>query len=446
MAKILLIKTYTFKSAKGEGIPLGLLYISSALKQAGHEVRLIDFALLGNNDLNLLTNFINEFQPDIAAVTVNTHERFSAIKVINYIKKFDPKIATLVGGPHITLLGREFMEKNQSIDYAIIEDGEKTIVNLADYIRRREEINKLPGIYYRDKGLIIKNELKEIQTDLDRYGHPDLDIIDMEDYSLTIPVRGRIKALSICTSRGCPYRCSFCAATLINYGRIRYHSAQWIVDEIKRYLNRYGNEYAIFFYDDHFLLNKKRVLEFCQLVKNEELKFEWGCYSRVDVIDDEVLQNIREIGCIMLTFGIETGSDKILKLMNKNITSQKIIKVIRRIKSYGIKTRGSFIWGYPGETYFDIIKTYKMIFQCGFETNEMVFSRYTMIYPGTKLVDYLPKEFDWHKEYSEKDLKQFVHVPVYVPPFDLLRRRFTFALFLTYKYYRHIRHFVYGKR
>lgn len=441
MSNVLLLKTFTFKSIKGEGIPLGLLYISAALKKDEHNVSLVDFALLGKNNYEYLNKEINSFNPNIIGITCNTHERFSVIEVANYIKSNFPKILVTVGGPHITLLGEEMMKNCSAIDVAVIEDGEKAMLAIAKNSDNPEEIKNIPGIFYRHNVSIIKNEIKEIIIDLDDYGHPDLDIVDINNYSLALQVGKGIKAISICTSRGCPFRCSFCAATLINYGRVRYHSAQWILDEVKRCLEKYGNDYAIFFYDDHFLLNKKRILEFCQLVKNEGLHFRWGCYSRVDVIDDEVLQNIKDIGCIMLTFGIESGSNKILKLMNKNITSQKIIAVIKKIKSYGIKTRGSFIFGYPGENILDIAKTYWMIFRSDFEIHELVYSTYTMIYPKTKIDKYLPVGFNWHYNYPESELKQFVHVPVFVPPFDLIRRRFTFVLFLLYKYYKKLKKF-----
>jgi len=208
------------------------------------------------------------------------------------------------------------------------------------------------------------------------------------------------------------------------------------LDEVKRCLSNYGEDYAIFFYDDHFLLNKKRILEFCRLVRKEGLHFQWGCYSRVDAIDDEILRNIKEIGCVMISFGIESGSDKILKLMNKNITSRQIVAVIKKIKTYNIKTRGSFIFGYPKESALDILKTFWLIFKSGFEIHELVFSKYTLLYPKTSINKYLPENFDWHKNYSESELKQVLNVPVYMPPFDLIRRRFTLALFWFYVFYK----------
>jgi len=108
------------------------------------------------------------------------------------------------------------------------------------------------------------------------------------------------------------------------------------------------------------------------------------------------------------------------------------------IKTYNIKTRGSFIFGYPKESALDILKTFWLIFKSGFEPHELLFNTYTLLYPKTSINKYLPENFDWHKNYSESELKQVLNVPVYVPPFDLIRRRFIFALFLLYKFYKKI--------
>lgn len=442
MANVLLIKTSPFKSTKGEAIPLGLLYLSGALKKSGHQTDLIDFASLGKNDYKHLDKTIGEFKAEIIGITCNTHERFSVIEMANYIKSHHPEIITVVGGPHITLMGEEMMKSCSSIDVGIIEDGENIIVEIANNHNNIEKIKKIPGIYYHQSGQVCHNDIVGVVTDLDAYGHPDLDIINKEEYSLVLPVKGGLKAISICTSRGCPYQCNFCAATKINFGRVRYHSAQWIFDEVKRCLDKYGSDYAIFFYDDHFLLNKKRIFEFCRLVKESGLKFQWGCYTRVDVIDDEVLKNIKEIGCVMLTFGIESGSNKILKLMNKKVNRDKIISVIKKVKTYGIKTRGSFIFGYPQENLFDILATFWMILKSDFEISELVFSKYTLLYPKTEIARFLPPDFDWHRDYPETEIEQLFKVPVYVPRFDLLRRRFTLLLFLIYKYYKKLKRIV----
>ena len=106
------------------------------------------------------------------------------------------------------------------------------------------------------------------------------------------------------------------------------------------------------------------------------------------------------------------------------------------IKTYNIKTRGSFIFGYPKESALDILKTFWLIFKSGFEIHELVFSKYTLLYPKTSINKYLPENFDWHKNYSESELKQVLNVPVYMPPFDLIRRRFTLALFWFYVFYK----------
>jgi len=430
---VLLVKSFSFKGNKGEGAPLSFLYLSTALKKVGHNVKILDLSLKGKNDFEFLKDTVDSFNPQVIGFTCNTHERLAVIDLVNFVKKNNPDKLIVVGGPHVALLGKEMMISCPNIDIGVCADGEKAIVKITNDYNNYDKLKNIEGIYFRENNQIIKNETKEIIKDLDLYGHPDLDIIDLREYSLNLPIKEKPPAISICTSRGCPFRCSFCAATRVNYGQIRYHSASWIFDEVKKILSKYGDKYVIFFYDDHFLLNKDRVFQFCDLVEKNKLKFKWGCYSRVDIIDDEILARIKKVGCIMLTFGIESGSDKILNLMNKRTNHKMIIRAIRKVKDWGIYARGSFIWGYPGENWFDIIKTFWMIFKCDFDIGEVVFGRYVVIYPGTELVKYLPKRFDWHKKEDIKSKKQMVFVPVYVPMFDWLRRKYTFSLFFIYK-------------
>lgn len=422
--KVLLIKPESFFSAKGAGPPLGLLYIASFLKKDGHQVILRDFMVFKGDMKKELKEIIKREKIRIAGVTCNSHERFKAFEVVRTLKQINGKIVTVLGGNHPTICPRETINNLPELDILVKEDGENVFREIIKCLEAEKNFTKVPSIIYRNKqGKIVENPLGKIVTNLDKYPFPDFDLINIKNYQLFIPIKGKPKSIPIISSRGCPFRCSFCAAKETNYGRIRFRSINNIIEELKILLSKFPN-YHIFIYDDHFLLDKKRILEFCRKVKEKNLNFKWACYARVDSIDEEIIKAIKEIGCVMVSFGIESGSRKILKKMNKKITPFIILKAVRLVKKYGISARGSFVFNYPEESILDILKTFYLIFRLKLTPEEVAFGPYTVFYPGTQLfIKYrdkcLPKDFSWNKKY--KKLSNYKDVPIYQPRFFSLK-------------------------
>ncbi len=183
------------------------------------------------------------------------------------------------------------------------------------------------------------------------------------------------------------------------------------------------------------MCNKSRVIKFCNLVKERRLKFEWGCYGRIDSIDEEILRYLKGVNCILISFGLESGSDRILKKMNKMIDYKSALKALNLCKKYGIERRVSLIFGYPSETIFDILRTFKLLAKANIKGSEIVYGHHTIIYPETDLFyelkdNYLPKNFNWNKKYK---IKCFKDVPVYTSRLDNLRVIVTRAMMKMYK-------------
>ncbi|MBU4285000.1 B12-binding domain-containing radical SAM protein [Patescibacteria group bacterium] len=422
--KILLIKPKSFFSAKGAGPPLSLMYIASFLKQGGHQVILRDFMVFKGDMKEELEKLIKEENIKIAGVTCNSHERFESFDVIKLLKKIDSNIITILGGPHPTICPQETIKNLPELDILVTNDGENAMRVIIDCLNSKKDFENIGGIIYRTRqGAIKENHVGRIVVNLDEYPFPDFNLINMDDYQLTVPIKGKPMSVPIISSRGCPFNCGFCAAKETNYGRIRFRSIDNIIEELKILLPKFPG-YHIFIYDDHFLVNKDRILEFCQKVKKENLKFKWACYGRVDSIDEEIVTAIKEVGCVMISFGIESGSKKMLKKMNKLILPNQIIKAVKIVKKHGISARGSFIFNYPDENIFDVIKTFWLIFRLKLTPEEFAIGPYTVLYPGTQLfADYknkcLPENFNWNKKYE--NLPNYKEVPIYQPIFFSLR-------------------------
>jgi len=209
-----------------------------------------------------------------------------------------------------------------------------------------------------------------------------------------VPRRARLS--TILTSRGCPYNCIFCWNSWrdIPY---RFNSAERVIEEIKHLIEKYAVS-AIWFHDDHLLINKPRVKKICKLLKENEIDILWGCNSRVDTIDYDTLKTIKDAGCKQVDFGFESGSQRILDVLNKKTTVEQNLKAIKLCRKVGLNFQGSFIIGSPTETLKDIKKTEKFIIDNNIENFQLCIMT---AYPGTQLWNYckennmLPDNFDW---------------------------------------------------
>lgn len=435
---ILFLKPDSGTSGKGVGPPLGLLYLISSLKRNGFpNVFLFDLTFSQNPEEDV-KRLIKKKKPAIVGITINSHDRFQGFDLIRLVESLRPGIITVLGGPHATLCGESIIKDIPELDVLVLGDGELSMVELAEAVQQKKDFSHIKGIYYRDKNRrIIKNPPRAIEMNLDKYPFPDRSVLNIKDYNLFMPIRERPKAVTLISSRGCPFHCYFCAAKEICGGIIRFRSVDNILEEIKLLLKKFP-DYYIFIYDDHFLLNKKRVLEFCKRVKEENLNFKWGCYGRVDSIDEEIAQKIAEAGCQMVSFGVESGSDYVLRLMNKKTDPKRIKKAIRLTKKNDIVPRCSIFFNYPGERICDIFKTFWMLWQADVKPKEIVIGEHTVIYPGTEIFyqlkdRYLPKDFNWEKKFE--NLPNYKNVPIYIPPFDFLRVRLIRFLRKFYKLY-----------
>ena len=333
--------------------PLGLMYLASSLEGAGHKVEI--------NDLEINPEYISTikcFKPDIVGITSVTPTYHIATEIFHTIKNIDDSIITIAGGPHYTALPKESLQENKDIDFIIHGEGEVTIIELIKEINGRHNFNKIKGVAYEDEEGIKINERRELIRDLDKILFPARHLIDQSKYLWSVPKKGLIPITSLMTTRGCPSLCSFCSQHITFGRRVRYRSSDNVVQEIEEAKEKYHIDHFTVV-DDTLGLNKKRTYELCDAIKDLNITFEG--YTRVDVIDKELLLRLKEAGLNRLSFGIESGDQNILDAIRKGINPEQIKKAYEIATEVGLETRGSIILGLPFETKETIKETIKFI-------------------------------------------------------------------------------------
>jgi anaerobic magnesium-protoporphyrin IX monomethyl ester cyclase len=356
MGKVTLINPA--RSKKWRLPPLGLLYVASYLEKNGVDVRVIDPLSQGNENYALDSSY--------AGITCMSSQFERAREIAKSIKTKSPGTITVVGGVHPTVAAEEACS-DPNIDVAIVGEGEKAFLKVV-----KERIKK---------GVIIG---EPVET-LDKLPIPARHLVNMNWYlrrgGIVFPEW--IRATSVITSRGCPNSCHFCINSKhAMFGRrVRYQSAEYVENEVEELYSKYRTE-GIFFVDDNFVQNRKRLVGICKRIKKFNLK--WTCLSRVDTINKQVLEVMRESGCVTVGFGVESGSQKVLDCLNKNVKVEKVAKAFDLCHNVGVKTWATIIIGSPKERKQDIELTDRLLQRIKPDYLEIF---YLTPYKGTILYD-----------------------------------------------------------
>jgi radical SAM superfamily enzyme YgiQ (UPF0313 family) len=336
--------------------PLGLCYLARYLLDANYDVKIID-CVAQRLSLEELSSKIIEYSPTIVGVSSTTVAFYYAKQVLSLVKSINPEIITVLGGAHITAFHKESMEECESIDIGVLGEGEQTLLDIVRKIDNNNSIDTVKGIVFRENRTVIVNERRPIVRDLDKIPFPARELLPNLSSYVHTAFRGKKKKLTttMITSRGCPFRCAYCDQSV--FGRIwRSHSADYVFSEMKLLKEAFGVEF-IAIEDDNFTLSEERVKAICKKIIRYPLDIGWVCSGRADNVDDEMLRLMKTAGCETIYVGIESGSPRILRLLNKNISKNKINEGIRKIKENGIKVLGSFILGVPSETKEEMVQT-----------------------------------------------------------------------------------------
>ena len=292
----------------------------------------------------------------------------------------------MAGGTHPTVLPDEVME-DRNIDLIAISESEHTMMDVYEAITQdggnRSALKDIPGIVYRDKEEVVKTADRPLFSDLDKLPLPMWHGVKMDLYH-QVPDSSFARPMRVMmSSRGCPFKCIFCSARQVSGFKYRAHSADRVVEEMEILINRY-NARQIIFLDDNFIISKKRVFEICEktMQKGFHKKMVWTAAGRADEVNEPLLKAMKDAGCKMISFGIESGSPRLLELMKKGEKREHIEKAVAMARKAGLKTRGTLILGFPTETREESLETINFAKELGLD-----FAKFSLAtpYPGTAL-------------------------------------------------------------
>ncbi len=377
--------------------PLGLAYIAAVLREGGHAVQILDRDLiLRKNGLDydktdgITLSLIRDFGTQITGFSATTPNVSDVDAFSGKVKKLDPGITTVIGGPHCAGEPVLTLEKCNDIDMLVRGEGETAMLDIANSL----PLDSIGNLTYRkpDRS-IASNPDRPLIESLDSLPFPARDLLDMDFYTRPSRFISRnlsLRATHIFTARGCPYNCHYCAGPLLGRRKVRYHSPGRVVSEIEELIGKYSVE-AVYFAEDMFLSSKERAREMTTLFieHNIHKKIVWMAQISPKVADSDLLSMMKDAGCVHVEYGFESGSQRILDLMNKKANVERNKEVALLTKKSGLRFQGNFIVGYPGETEEDFNKTMSFIKET--RPNNIALNIF-MPLPGTEIYKKLKEE------------------------------------------------------
>lgn len=414
---------YSKKMEKVVGVfpPLGLLYIAAVLESGGHKVKILDGGK--HPEINVIKE-IENFKPDIVGLSSMTFLWERCKTIAKEIKENFPDIFVLVGGPHPTVLPEECMKEASWIDAVGIGECEYSMLEAVNNIEKGKSLKDVKGLFYRENGKILKNSLREPPQDLDKLPFPARHLLeDIKEYIPSATEYKRLPVLSMMASRGCVFRCLFCSN--ITGKVIRFRTPGNVLTEIDELVEKYGTK-DIYFFDDTFTTNKKWVMEICDLLIERDYDLIWSAQGRANTVDREILEKMKKAGCWKIFYGFESCLQKNLNMLRKGITLEQIKNATKLTQEIGIEVEGSFIFGIPGETYSDALKT--------IESVKKLNPDYVKFYPLTPLPGTdLMKNVNEYGKLLIKNFSEFTEARVVFTPHTMTKDELEFLIPKAYK-------------
>jgi radical SAM superfamily enzyme YgiQ (UPF0313 family) len=349
-------------------IPMGLYYVGAMLKAHGHSVDIVNWHRRQDSMDPIKETLISK-HPDIIGFSIVHANRWGAIDIAGLAKRIDPQVTVVVGGIGATFLWRHLLTHFEQIDYAVLGEGERTFLHLIEALEQNaslQQISEISGLALRNGADIMKTPPAHPIEDLDCLP-PPARYFDFQHLSIT---------------RGCPGRCTFCGSPGFWGRRVRAHSARYFVNQLAL-LSRRGITF-FYFSDDTFTLDSDLVIDICRRIVESGLDIRWQAISRVNAVNERMLRWMRKAGCVQISYGVESGSDRIRRLLCKDIGPRQIRRAFSLTIANGILARAYFIYGAPTESWATVEQTLELIRTI--RPLSAVFYIMTL-FPGTALYD-----------------------------------------------------------
>lgn len=320
--------------------PIGLMYLAAILrKHTDYEIKIIDMDL-EKMSVQELGEWVARFSPDIAGITTFTPIFYDVMQVTKEIKRVKKDCYVCLGGAHTSTYPMETMEKSE-VDFLMLGESEFNFLSLVQTIDCGKDLRKVPGLVMRDQdGKILQTSESGYIEDINALPFPAFDLLPFQRYHSAIGTGDVVG--TICSSRGCPYECTFCCKPYRTY---RMRTPDNIIAEMKQYYDRGVREF--FFFDDMFNITPKRVIDVSWAIMTAELKITWSFRGRVDQVTEDMLKVAKKSGCRQILFGVETATDEGLRLIKKKISTQQILRTVKLCKKVGMETNTNWIIGFP---------------------------------------------------------------------------------------------------
>jgi radical SAM superfamily enzyme YgiQ (UPF0313 family) len=424
--KIVLIETkspglHVFSAAK---LPrIGVAIIATILNKNGFKVKTYceDLIAIDFNEIK---------DADLVGISSITSTSSRSYKLINEIKKINPDVLIVMGGPHPTFMPEEAIENGS--DYAVRGEGEKTIIELISAIEGKCALEDIKGLSFKKDGKFIHNEDRELIENLDDMPFPDWSLVENHEEINYIPIQ---------TSRGCPHSCKFCTVIKVFGRKYRFRSVDSVIAEIKYLLKTFEGTKAkrVFFYDDNFSANKIRTKSLLKKILEQKIKMPtWFSQDRLDISDDEELMDLMvKTGCKRIMAGIESVNPATLKEYKKGQNVEDIKTSIEKLHKHGLGVHGMFVLGSEHDDIDSIKKTMSFIIENKIDTVQIMI---LIPFPGTEIYNEYKQQgrmiFDGAKNWYLFDGHHVVFQPNLIAPWDLQAKVSIDVMSSIYSYYR----------
>lgn len=395
--------------------PFSLFSLAAAfLRQTGVDVKIVDLEkkeYAGEKPENVLA----DYKAEIFGVTATTYTRFSAIHLIKVLRRLNPNTLIVVGGVHFGYSAEDALIHVPEIDVVVRGEGEISLVELSKAVADNIPFSSVKGISFLDGTRIIHNPSQEKVVELD--SQPTYDNFTWQEYpEYVFGFPGSLPAISVMSSRGCPYRCIFCSKRQSKY---RLRNVASVCDEITEFKKRFGI-LGINFLDLTLTAQPRHVKALCREMIVRKLDMKWWCESRAN-IPLELLSEMKSAGCVAIALGVESGSPRVLRKIGKDITVNQVKAFCHEAKRLGIDVQCYFSYSHPGETVADVKRTLKLMGELDEYAKSYI--QPMMIFPGTELeiiarkTGVLRPDFSWYEPYEEDlniELGQLPNVPLFL--------------------------------